>query len=93
MYTHIYIYVYIYIYIYLQATASAADLSVEFYVVMSSLAWRHESLRAAGAVALLPGLVLGPHFGSLWRPVAATCGPYKKISDQICSILHCLLEA
>ena len=25
------------------------------------------------------------------RPVAETCGPLKKIRDQICSILPCLL--
>ena len=31
--------------------------------------------------------------GGLWQPVADTCGPYKKISDQICSILPCLLAA
>ena len=28
----------------------------------------------------------------LWQPVAASCGPYKKISGQICSILPWLLE-
>ena len=28
-----------------------------------------------------------------WRPVAETCGPYKKIIDQICSILPWLPEA
>ena len=28
----------------------------------------------------------GQRVGGLWRPMADTCGPYKKISDQICSI-------
>ena len=30
---------------------------------------------------------------SLWRPVADNLGPYKKIIDQICSILPWLPEA
>ena len=70
-----------------------------------ALAWRHESLRVAWAVALLPRLpgclellglaellldavILGA-CAARWRiPVA----PYKKISDQICSILPWLLK-
>ena len=49
-----------------------------------------------GLLGLLPcclGLFWGQKVGGLWQPVAGTCGPYKKISDQIWSILPCLLEA
>ena len=49
-----------------------------------------------GLLGLLPcclGLFWGQNLGSLWQPVAGTCGPYKKIINQICSILPCLLEA
>ena len=35
----------------------------------------------------------GQNLGGLCRPMADTCGPYKKIIDQICSILPWLLEA
>ena len=49
-----------------------------------------------GLLGLLPcclGLFWGQKVGSLWQPVAGTCGPYKKISGQICSILPWLLKA
>ena len=49
-----------------------------------------------GLLGLLPcclGLFWGQKVGGLWQPVAGTCGPYKKIIDQICSILPWLLEA
>ena len=68
--------------------------------------WRHESSKGAWAVASLPrspgSLELlghaeagagGLELCSLWQPVAGTCGPYKKIIDQICSILLWLPEA
>ena len=47
-------------------------------------------------LGLLPGclgLFWGQNLGSLWQPVADTCGPYKKIIDQIAGILPWLLEA
>ena len=49
-----------------------------------------------GLLGLLPcclGLFWGQKVGGLWQPVARNCGPYKKIIDQICSILPWLLEA
>ena len=49
-----------------------------------------------GLIGLLPcclGLFWGQKVGGLWQLVADTCGPYKKISDQICSVLPWLLEA
>ena len=48
-----------------------------------------------GLLGLLPrclGLFWGQKLGGLGQPVADTCGPYKKIIDQICSILPWLLE-
>ena len=90
---HIYIYVrislslslslYIYIYTYLQAAASAADL------LGSDL--QHPALAAGGMSS--PGLLGGSSSGSLKSPVGRNCGLYKKIIDQIRSILPWLLEA
>ena len=49
--------------------------------------------RLLGLLPCCLGLFWGQKVGGLWQPVADTSGPYKKISDQICSILPWLLEA
>ena len=49
-----------------------------------------------GLLGLLPcclALLWGQKVGGLWQPVAPSCGPYKKINDQIFSIAPWLLEA
>ena len=71
-----------YIHIYLQANASAADLSVAGFVVSGRVQVSTRLLDSGART--LAACAAG------WQRAVA---PYKKISDQICSILPWLPEA